>query len=109
MARLVRQKVFAEEQPLKPVKELDKTDQVSRHIVFKDKQFLKDLWPTISRAMEFVLSGQTKDGDILWAKDENNYWMDDSLLTGCSSIYKSLLCFQKISFELGFSELFKYC
>ncbi|MFL2753672.1 MAG: prenyltransferase [Gammaproteobacteria bacterium] len=71
---------------------------------FKDKQFLKDLWPTISKAMEFVVSGQTKDGDILWAKDENNDWMDDSLLTGCSSIYKSLLCFQKISFELGFSE-----
>ena len=39
MARLVRQKVFVEEQPLNPVKELDKTDQVSRHIVLKDTQF----------------------------------------------------------------------
>ena len=27
--------------------------------------------------------------------------MDDSLLTGCSSIYKSLVCDQNISRELG--------
>ena len=40
--------------------------------------------------------------DILWAKDKSNEWMDDSLLTGCSSIYKSFsVCAQNISRELG--------
>ena len=38
MARLVRQKVFGEEQPLEPAKELGKTNQVSRYIVLKDTQ-----------------------------------------------------------------------
>ena len=54
--------------------------------------------------MNFVLEGQTRDGDILWAKDKSNEWMDDSLLTGCSSIYKSLVCAQNISNELGLKK-----
>ena len=54
--------------------------------------------------MKFVLDGQTKHGDILWAKDKTNKWMDDSLVTGCSSIYKSLVCAQNISKELGIEK-----
>jgi diadenosine tetraphosphate (Ap4A) HIT family hydrolase/GNAT superfamily N-acetyltransferase len=38
MARLVRQKAFVEEEPLKPAKELHETEQVSRYIVLKDTQ-----------------------------------------------------------------------
>ena len=71
------------------------------YINFENKKFLQDLWPTIQKSINFVLEGQTMDGDILWAKDKSNEWMDDSLLTGCSSIYKSLVCAQNISRELG--------
>ena len=71
------------------------------YLHFEDIKFLKKLWPTIKKAIAFVLDGQTMEGDILWAKNKQNEWMDDSLLTGCSSIYKSLICAQKISAELG--------
>ena len=39
IAGLIRQKVFGEKKLVKPAKELNKTDQVSRHIVLKDTQF----------------------------------------------------------------------
>ena len=74
------------------------------YLNFKDEEFLKFMWPTIVKAMEFVISGQTEEGDILWAKDENDEWMNDSLITGCSSVYKSMRCFQEISNNLGFSK-----
>ena len=74
------------------------------YLNFENKKFLENLWPTLKKAMNFVLDGQTNDGDILWAKDKTNKWMDDSLLTGCSSIYKSLVCAQNISKELGIEK-----
>ena len=74
------------------------------YLNFENKKFLENLWPTLKKAMNFVLDGQTKDGDILWAKDKTNKWMDDSLLTGCSSIYKSLVCAQNISKQLGIEK-----
>ena len=49
------------------------------------------MFPTLDLAMNFVISLQTSFGDIQWAK-ENNKILDDSLITACSSIYKSLDC-----------------
>ena len=71
------------------------------YLHFDDKEFLEDLWPFLKKSVDFVLSGQSSEGDILWAKDMNDKWMDDSLVTGCSSIYKSLRDFERISEILG--------
>ena len=71
---------------------------------FKELSFLEKIWPTLKKSIEFVISGQTDEGDILWAKDDNEEWMDDSLLTGCSSIFKSLNDFNKIAKTLGYEE-----
>ena len=68
---------------------------------FEDNAFLEEIWPFLEKSIDFVLSGQTSEGDILWAKDENDIWMDDSLITGCSSIYKSLRDFTVIAEILG--------
>ena len=68
---------------------------------FNDDEFLEDIWPFLEKSVDFVLSGQTLEGDVLWAKDKNDKWMDDSLVTGCSSIYKSLRDFEQISKILG--------
>ena len=68
---------------------------------FNDDEFLEDIWPFLKKSVDFVLSGQTLEGDVLWAKDKNDKWMDDSLVTGCSSIYKSLRDFEQISKILG--------
>ena len=71
---------------------------------FKELSFLEKIWPTLKKSIEFVISGQTDEGDILWAKDDNEKWMDDSLLTGCASIFKSLNDFNKIAKTLGYEE-----
>ena len=63
------------------------------YLVTKDKDFLEEYFPVIDKAMEFVTSMQTQYGDVLWALNEEGSKLDDSLLTGCSSIYKSLECF----------------
>ena len=69
------------------------------YLNFKDKKFLRRFWPSLDLAIKFTLSGQTKHGDISWAKDQEN-WLDDSLKTGCSSIYMSLISYKKIAKEI---------
>ena len=66
---------------------------------FNDKNFLDEFWPVLDAAIEFTLSAQSEHGDFFWAKDNKN-WLDDSLKTGCSSIYMSLLCYKKIAYEI---------
>ena len=66
------------------------------YLATKDKGFVEEYYPVLDRAMEFVISMQTDSGDVLWALDEKGSKLDDSLITGCSSIYKSLECFKAI-------------
>ena len=61
-------------------------------LIFEDKNFLERLFPSLEKAMDFVISSQTSKGDIYWAKEEGIEILDDSLITGSSSIYKSLEC-----------------
>ena len=61
-------------------------------LISEDKKFLERLFPSLEKAMEFVISSQTSKGDIYWAKEEGIEILDDSLITGSSSIYKSLEC-----------------
>ena len=74
------------------------------YLNYQDKKFLREFWPILDAAIEFCLSGQTEYGDILWAKDAQDAWMDDSLLTGCSSIYKSLDCYKAIAREINAND-----
>jgi hypothetical protein len=45
------------------------------------------LWPTVVRAVSFVLEHQRPGGEIVWA-----HGAEEALLTGCSSMYHSLRC-----------------
>ena len=62
------------------------------YLIFEDKAFLEKMLPTLSKSVSFVLSMQTEDGDIYWAAEEGKEILDDSLITGSSSIFKSLEC-----------------
>tara|TARA_B110000008_G_scaffold275488_1_gene313024 strand:+ start:217 stop:1224 length:1008 start_codon:yes stop_codon:yes gene_type:complete len=62
------------------------------YLIFQDKIFLKQMLPTLLAAVNFVISKQTDLGDILWAAEEGKEILDDSLITGSSSIHKSLEC-----------------
>ncbi len=58
-----------------------------------DRSFVDNLWPTVERALDFVLSLRRNDGLVLWATaaDGTRTW-DYALLTGSSSIQHALRC-----------------
>ncbi len=71
------------------------------YLVTGDHQFLEDMWPTVHKAISFVLRLQGEQGQIYWCEDTTLGIHEDSLITGCSSIYKSLECAINISTLLG--------
>jgi hypothetical protein len=71
------------------------------YLISGDRAFLEALWPTVQRALDFVLGLQTEHGDIHWAVDGDGLAREDALVTGCSSIYKSLECGHNIALTLG--------
>ncbi len=71
------------------------------YLIAGDRRFLVDLWPTVRKAMEFVLGLQARSGEIYWALDTRTGINKDALVTGCSSIYKSLECAAAMALELG--------
>jgi len=66
-----------------------------------DSDFLKAYWPMVSGAMAFVLAHQSPHGEIRWASESPASPEDDALVTGCSSIYKSLECALLIADEMS--------
>ena len=68
------------------------TGALHHYLIYKDQNFLKKIFPTVKQSVDFVLSMQTDQGDICWASEEGKTDLDDSLITGSSSIYKSLEC-----------------
>lgn len=70
------------------------------YLVTRDTDFLEALWPCVERAIEFVLRLQGKKGQIYWCEDTRYGIREDSLVTGCSSIFKSLECALNIATTL---------
>ena len=71
------------------------------YLITGNRCFLAALWPTVERAVEFVLGLQTAHGEVHWAVNGGGVSMEDALRTGCSSIYKSLECAHNIAVTLG--------
>ena len=71
------------------------------YLVTGNRAFLADLWPTVKQALEFVIDLQAPSGEIYWAMDTRTGINKDALITGCSSIYKSLECCANIALVLG--------
>ncbi len=71
------------------------------YLITEDREFLRAMWPMVDGAIGFVLGLQTEHGDIHWAVDGEGVPKGDALVTGCSSIYKSLECAHNIAHTLG--------
>lgn len=71
------------------------------YLISENRDFLIEMWPTVEKAIKFVLALQTEHGDIHWAVDTDGAAKEDALVTGCSSIYKSLECAYNIAATLG--------
>jgi len=70
------------------------------YLVTGDDDFLAALWPCVEQAVEFVLRLQGDQGQVYWCEDTRYGIREDSLVTGCSSIYKSLECALNIATTL---------
>lgn len=66
-----------------------------------DRGFAENLWPTLERALEFVLSLRRSDGLPIWAIEPNEHPWDYALLTGCASIQHALRCGALLGEALG--------
>ncbi len=74
------------------------------HLIAQNQEFLLEMWPVVSRAIDFVLRHQTHHGEIHWAVDTDGEPMTDALVTGCASLYKSLECAWNISVAVGMPQ-----
>lgn len=70
------------------------------YLISSNRDFLARSWPMVEKAIEFVLQHQSPTGEIYWAVSEDGKPLKDALVTGCSSIYKSLECAVNIAVVL---------
>jgi hypothetical protein len=75
------------------------------YLITEDIEFLKEMWGCVEKAITFVLDLQSKFGEIYWAVDSIKGIDEDALLTGNSSIYKSLECAINIATTLEIEKL----
>ncbi|MGA1648083.1 MAG: prenyltransferase [Ilumatobacteraceae bacterium] len=69
-----------------------------------DRGFVDHLWPTVERAIDWVLSMRRHDGTVLWAREEHSSPWDYALLTGSSSIWHALTCAVELADLVGESR-----
>lgn len=70
-------------------------------LITKDTPYIKSMWETMQKGIDFALSLQTDQGEIFWAKSPKGKVDPMALLTGSSSIYMSLKCAISIGLILG--------
>ena len=71
------------------------------YLINNDINFLQEFWEPVKKGILFSLSLQHDNGAIAWNIDEFEKIDEDYLLTGCSSIAKSLECAIAICQALG--------
>jgi hypothetical protein len=71
------------------------------YLVTGDVVFLRDFFPSVKRAIDFVLRYQSPTGEIYWAVAGDGSAKKDALVTASSSIYKSLECAILMAETLG--------
>lgn len=75
------------------------------YLITNDKNFLIQIWPAVEKAIDFACNLQSPFGEMAWACLPNGAVCNDALVTGCSSIFKSLECALLIAQELGINKL----
>ncbi len=73
--------------------------------VTKDVKFLEKMWDCVEKALDFVISLQQDDGEILWCIEPEGDLGKYALLTGSSSILMSLKAGMLIASELRINKL----
>ena len=69
-----------------------------------DRGFVEAMWPTLERALEYVVGLRKPSGHIPWAVHANGTPWPYALLTGSSSIVHSLCCGLALAHQLGYER-----
>ena len=69
-----------------------------------DRGFAENMWPTVERALEFVLRLRRNDGVPLWAVEADAAPWNYALITGTSSIQHALRCGARLGESVGESR-----
>ncbi len=70
-------------------------------LISQDKSYIEQVFPCIERAINFIVSQQSPEGDIQWAISAKEKLPKDALITACSSILRSLECAIHLANTLG--------
>jgi hypothetical protein len=62
------------------------------YLVTGDEDQARTMWPTVRRAVEWVLALRTPRGEVAWERDAAGTAGSYALLSGCSSIHQGLRC-----------------
>ena len=62
-----------------------------------DLATVRRYWPMVRAAIGFVLGLQHPDGDISWSREGHGSGVDDAVLAGNASIFKSLDCAMRLA------------
>jgi hypothetical protein len=73
-------------------------------LITGDVGFVEHLWPTVRRAIDWVLTMQTERGEIVWAREVDERPWTYALLTGSSSVWHALGCALKLSELVGVDQ-----
>jgi hypothetical protein len=71
------------------------------YLITGNSKFLKYMWSSVSRGIQYAINMQAPEGEIYWARNSAGVIDKMSLLTGCSSIYMSIKCALAIAELLG--------
>ena len=74
------------------------------YLITGNLTFLKAMWPSLSRGIQYAVNMQAPDGEIYWARNRDGVIDKMALLTGCSSIYMSLKCALAVAGVLGIKK-----
>ncbi len=72
-----------------------------RYLVTGDRDFLGEMWPMVSRGLDFTLGLQQPEGHVYWARDEHGNAWPSALLAAGSSICQNLANGSRIAAVLG--------
>ncbi len=70
-------------------------------LITTDYRFIKSMWDTLCKAINFVVDHQGPNGEIYWAISPEGKVDTTALLTASSSVFMSLKCAIALAYELG--------
>jgi hypothetical protein len=71
------------------------------YLVTADAAFLAEMWPTVARAVDFVVGVQRPGGELAWAVNQYGVPEDHALMTGSACAVLSLRCACAIATTIG--------